>query len=120
MGIGKHVGDWEHVMLRVSNFDGELKSVYLSKHNGGTSLQGANGAGNRNDTAASNMVVDMAIVYGEVSAEYLGSEIVEPPWLNYFREWGPKISYNVAEQLKKERPTGPKVKNCWNGDEVVR
>ncbi|KAI9112856.1 hypothetical protein K1719_016173 [Acacia pycnantha] len=47
------------------------------------------------------MVVDMAIVYGEVSAEYLGSEIVEPPWLNYFREWGPKISYNVAEQLKK-------------------
>ncbi|KAI9104223.1 hypothetical protein K1719_023059 [Acacia pycnantha] len=86
-------------------------------------------------------------MYEVVSAEYLGSEIVEPPWLNYFREWGPKISYNVAEQLKKvqkwlpgklkkllenmasslpsevldqERPTGPKVKNCWNGDEVVR
>ncbi|KAI9104281.1 hypothetical protein K1719_023117 [Acacia pycnantha] len=90
------LGDWEHVMLRVSNFDGELKSVYVSKHNGGiwvdpfdlefkedgnkhvvysslhghviypkqgTSLQGANGAGIRNDSAASNMVVDMAIGY---------------------------------------------------------
>ncbi|KAI9078138.1 hypothetical protein K1719_039906 [Acacia pycnantha] len=178
--IGEHVGDWEHVTLRVSNFDGELKSVYLSEHSGGiwvdpfdlefkedgnkpvvysslhshaiypkqgTSHQGANGVGIRDDTAASNMVVDMAIGYEVVSAEYLGSEIVEALWLNYFREWGPKISYDVAEELKKvekwlpgklkkllekmvsslpsevlgqEGPTGPKVKNCWNGDEAVR
>ncbi|KAK1375109.1 DUF946 domain-containing protein [Heracleum sosnowskyi] len=33
--IGEHVADWEHVTLRVSNFDGELKSVYFSQHNKG-------------------------------------------------------------------------------------
>ncbi|KAK1373853.1 hypothetical protein POM88_030046 [Heracleum sosnowskyi] len=34
--IGEHVGDWEHVTLRISNFDGELKRVYFSQHNNGT------------------------------------------------------------------------------------
>ncbi|XP_017244722.1 hypothetical protein At1g04090 [Daucus carota subsp. sativus] len=34
--IGEHVGDWEHVTLRISNFDGELKTVYFSQHNSGT------------------------------------------------------------------------------------
>ncbi|KAI9078116.1 hypothetical protein K1719_039884 [Acacia pycnantha] len=91
--FGEDVGDWEQVTLRVSNFDGELKSVYLSEHSvgigidpfdleckedgnkpvvysslhgdamypkKGTSHQGAHGVGIRNDTAASNMVVDMA------------------------------------------------------------
>ncbi|KAI9104263.1 hypothetical protein K1719_023099 [Acacia pycnantha] len=173
--IGQHVGDWEHVTLRVSNFDGELKKVYFSQHSGGTWVdsfdlefkngnkpvvyssfhghafypkeglnpQGNNSVGLRNDTAKSNMVVDMGVGYEVVSVEYLGSEIVEPPWLNYFREWGPKISYDIAEELKKlekflpgklkkllkklpnellgeEGPTGPKVKNSWNGDEIVR
>lgn len=33
--IGEHVGDWEHVTLRVSNFNGELWSVYFSAHSGG-------------------------------------------------------------------------------------
>ncbi|KAI9078137.1 hypothetical protein K1719_039905 [Acacia pycnantha] len=125
------------VTLRVSNFDGELKSVYLSEHSGGiwvdpfdlefkedgnkpvvysslhghainpkqgTSLQGANGVGIRNDTAASNTVVDIAIGYEVVSAECLGSEMEEPPWLNYFREWGPKISYDAAPSLYKILP----------------
>ncbi|KAE8726856.1 hypothetical protein F3Y22_tig00005974pilonHSYRG00201 [Hibiscus syriacus] len=32
----KHVGDWEHVTLRVSNFNGELHRVYFSKHSGGS------------------------------------------------------------------------------------
>jgi len=27
--IGEHIGDWEHVTLRVSNFNGELKRVYF-------------------------------------------------------------------------------------------
>ncbi|XP_051119981.1 hypothetical protein At1g04090 [Andrographis paniculata] len=33
--IGEHVGDWEHYTLRLSNFDGELWSIYFSEHSGG-------------------------------------------------------------------------------------
>lgn len=33
--IGEHVGDWEHVTLRVSNFSGELVRVYFSQHSAG-------------------------------------------------------------------------------------
>ncbi|XP_068666909.1 hypothetical protein At1g04090-like [Aristolochia californica] len=33
--IGQHVGDWEHFTLRVSNFTGELWSIYFSQHSGG-------------------------------------------------------------------------------------
>ncbi|RCV13685.1 hypothetical protein SETIT_2G365500v2 [Setaria italica] len=34
--IGEHVGDWEHVTLRVSNFSGELRRMYFSQHSAGT------------------------------------------------------------------------------------
>ncbi|GAA0184727.1 hypothetical protein Leryth_018604 [Lithospermum erythrorhizon] len=30
--IGQHVGDWEHVTLRISNLNGELESVYFAQH----------------------------------------------------------------------------------------
>ncbi|XP_076934590.1 hypothetical protein At1g04090-like [Bidens hawaiensis] len=30
--IGEHVSDWEHITLRVDNFNGALKEVYLSQH----------------------------------------------------------------------------------------
>ena len=33
--IGQHVGDWEHFTLRISNFTGELWSMYFSQHSGG-------------------------------------------------------------------------------------
>ncbi|KAL0302533.1 UNVERIFIED_CONTAM: hypothetical protein Sangu_3096800 [Sesamum angustifolium] len=33
--IGEHVGDWEHVTLRISNFDGVLYKVYFAEHSGG-------------------------------------------------------------------------------------
>ncbi|KAI4364101.1 hypothetical protein MLD38_020238 [Melastoma candidum] len=33
--IGQHVGDWEHFTLRISNFTGELQSIYFSQHSGG-------------------------------------------------------------------------------------
>ncbi|KAK3020168.1 LOW QUALITY PROTEIN: hypothetical protein RJ639_003066 [Escallonia herrerae] len=39
--IGQHVGDWEHVTLRISNFNGELKSVYFSEHSGGSWINAA-------------------------------------------------------------------------------
>ncbi|XP_073220495.1 hypothetical protein At1g04090-like isoform X2 [Cicer arietinum] len=33
--IGEHIGDWEHFTLRISNFSGELWSIYYSQHSGG-------------------------------------------------------------------------------------
>ncbi|XP_051137332.1 hypothetical protein At1g04090-like [Andrographis paniculata] len=33
--IGQHVGDWEHVTLRISNFDGMLYSVFFGQHSKG-------------------------------------------------------------------------------------
>ncbi|KAK3024628.1 hypothetical protein RJ639_043252, partial [Escallonia herrerae] len=171
--IGQHVGDWEHVTLRISNFNGELRSVYFSEHSGGCwvnaselefqngnkpvayaslhghalfpkaglVLQGNGGIGIRNDMAKSKMVMNTGVRAVVVAAEYLSSPvIVEPPWLNYAREWGPKLSYDIAEEIKKvekflpgtlkrafekfikglpnevlgeEGPTGPKMKNNW-------
>ncbi|XVF77904.1 hypothetical protein PTKIN_Ptkin14bG0085200 [Pterospermum kingtungense] len=175
--IGEHVGDWEHVTLRVSNFNGELHSVFFSEHSGGSwvnaselafedgnkpctysslhghamyskpglVLQGNGGIRIRNDTAKSKILMDTGRQFSLVAAEYLGSSIMEPPWLNYFRKWGPQISYNLANEIKKvekllpgklksgfekfvkslpnevlgqEGPTGPKMKRNWNGDEV--
>lgn len=135
---GEHVGDWEHVTLRISNFNGELRKVYFSQHskgqwvdacevefqhdnrfvaysslNGhalfprpGLVMQGMRGFGIRNDAAKSDVVMDLAKGFEIVSAEYLGSEIIEPPWLNYNLIWGPK-----------EGPKGPKQKDFWIGDE---
>lgn len=34
--IGQHVGDWEHITLRINNFNGALDQVYLSQHSGGS------------------------------------------------------------------------------------
>lgn len=33
--VGQHVSDWEHFTLRISNFTGELWSIYFSQHSGG-------------------------------------------------------------------------------------
>ncbi|KAL4561427.1 hypothetical protein LXL04_033593 [Taraxacum kok-saghyz] len=33
--IGEHVSDWEHMTLRVDNFYGHLKAIYLSRHSKG-------------------------------------------------------------------------------------
>jgi hypothetical protein len=33
--VGRHVGDWEHFTLRISNFSGVLSSIYFSQHSGG-------------------------------------------------------------------------------------
>lgn len=107
-------------------------------------MQGSGNVGIRNDAAKSDNFFDTGTKYSIVSAEYLGSEIVEPPWLNYLRHWGPKIAYNSDAEVKKvegllstrlkssfqklvkmlpnevygeDGPTGPKVKGSWEGDE---
>ncbi|CAN1243320.1 Hypothetical protein At1g04090 [Linum perenne] len=112
----------------------------------GLVMLGSNNIGIRDDTAKGGMVVDTAAAFTVVAAEYLGKDgVVEPPWLNYMRKWGPKIDYNVDDELAavrkllpgklktafnkivsnlpkevlgEEGPTGPKVKASWTGDEV--
>lgn len=172
--IGEHVGDWEHVTLRVSNFDGELWRVYFGQHSGGKwvdgseieyynglnkvvcysslnghamyekpglVLQGNDVIGIRNDCGKSKLGLDFGLVFLIVD----GDE--EAYWVNYMREWGPKISYDVGDEIKKmgkklpgklkdlfekfvkslpaellgeEGPTGPKGKKSWDSDEVVK
>ncbi|KAJ4892572.1 hypothetical protein Rs2_19366 [Raphanus sativus] len=170
--VGEHVGDWEHITLRISNFNGELWRVYFSEHSGGSLveacdlefqggnkpvaysslhghamfsrpglvLQGQDGNGIRNDMGRSDKFFDTGSGY-EVIA---GQGIVEPPWLNYFRKWGPTVQHDLQktvdgiaktlpgflskkfrkltdkiphEVLEEEGPTGPKVKQSWNADE---
>ncbi|XP_074311427.1 hypothetical protein At1g04090-like [Silene latifolia] len=175
--IGEHVGDWEHVTLRISNFNGFLWKVFFAQHakgewvhasnlefldssnsfvgyaslhghatyaHPGDVLQGTEFVGIRNDTAKSDKMLDTAKDYKIISADYIRS-IIEPPWLNYAREWGPTIAYNVDDEIKKasgllpgvirkkfvkftkslpselfgeEGPTGPKMKRSWDGDEI--
>ncbi|KAK1422840.1 hypothetical protein QVD17_18129 [Tagetes erecta] len=179
--LGEHVGDWEHVTLRISNINGELNSVFFSQHswgkwvsasaleyhtgnkpmvyaslhghasypNPGCVLLGSEGTdvGVRDDTAKSDKMMDTGVRPVVIAAEYLAATaVVEPPWLNYERKWGPKIDYDVDKELNKVKsvmlwkfkkaferlvesvpkemlgedgPTGPKVKNSWNGDEGV-
>ncbi|XP_019191977.1 PREDICTED: uncharacterized protein LOC109186445 [Ipomoea nil] len=174
--IGEHVGDWEHVTLRISNFNGELKRVYFSEHSKGRwlsaaavelqdgnkpvvysslhghatysspglVLQGGKDIGIRDDMEKGDVYMDTAASFSVVSAEYLGSVVVESPWLNFAREWGPKTTYDLEKELEKverflpeklkeelekiiknipsevlgeEGPTGPKGKDNWSGDE---
>ncbi|MFS7889114.1 putative vacuolar protein sorting-associated protein [Helianthus anomalus] len=151
-----------------------LKSVYFSEHSGGTLLdasqvefekgnkpvayaslnghafyskpglvlQGNGRNGIRNDTAKGKAVMDTGVRAVVVSVNHL--TLVEPPWLNYSRKWGPKLSYDIAKEIEKvkkvlpgrlkevlerivngvpnevlgeEGPSGPKMKNNWSGDE---
>lgn len=108
-------------------------------------MQGGGEIGLKNETAKSGLVLDTGASSVEIATEYLREEAVaEPAWLNYFRQWGPKIVYQIAEEMEKvekllpgrlkeafkqfmnrlpdeilgqEGPTGPKLKDSWNGDE---
>ncbi|XP_057807588.1 hypothetical protein At1g04090-like [Salvia miltiorrhiza] len=167
--IGEHVGDWEHVTLRISNLNGELRRVYFAQHSegewvdasgvefgdgnrpvayaslhghaayrkAGLVLQGNGSIGIRNDSGKGKVFLDCGAKYVVISGG-------EGGWVNYGREWGPKISYSIDEELKKvekvlpgklksvfdkavrslpdevlgeEGPTGPKWKDSWVGDE---
>ncbi|OIW05585.1 hypothetical protein TanjilG_23371 [Lupinus angustifolius] len=132
--------------------DGNKAIVYSSKcghasyPHPGTYIQGSSklGVGIRNDAAHSSFYVDSSICYEIVAAEYLGDVVTEPQWLQFMREWGPKIVYDSKAELDKiinslprmlqcsmknllnklpvelygeEGPTGPKEKNNWLQDE---
>ncbi|KAJ8464651.1 hypothetical protein OPV22_027203 [Ensete ventricosum] len=111
----------------------------------GLVLQGDSklGIGIRNDTAKGSGI-DSGGSFEVVAAEYMGSAVAQPAWLNYMRQWGPTVSYDLANELKnvekllpknlrskleniikslpaevlgEEGPTGPKEKNNWAMDE---
>lgn len=122
------------------------KSGHASYPRPGTYLQGSSkiGIGVRNDCGRSNLYVDSSTRYQIVAAGYLGESVVEPRWLQFMREWGPKVVYSSKTELDKiikrlpfmlrfsvanffkkfpvelfgqEGATGPKEKNNWVGDE---
>ncbi|TKY67845.1 Vacuolar protein sorting-associated protein 62 [Spatholobus suberectus] len=132
--------------------EGNKAIVYSSKcghasyPHPGTYIQGSSklGIGIRNDAARSNLYVDSSIHYELVAAEYLENDVTEPQWLQFMRQWGPKIVYDTKTELDKvinalprmlrysvknlfnkfpvelygeEGPTGPKEKNNWIQDE---
>lgn len=144
-------GEWVEA-YDLDYIEGNKAGVYSSKcghasyPRPGNSLQGSSkfGIGIRNDAARSNLYVDSSIHYELVAAEYLESVVTEPQWLQFMREWGPKIVYDRKTELDKvinalprilrysvksffnklpgelygeEGPTGPKEKNNWIHDE---
>ncbi|GLJ49187.1 hypothetical protein SUGI_1037970 [Cryptomeria japonica] len=149
-------GQWINA-ADLERIEGNRIVVYASKGghatfpHAGNFLEGDRklGVGIRNDAARSKYFLDISRKYQIVAAEYLeaiGSNeiITEPPWLQYMREWGPKIVYNSRTELNRvirllpsklrstienllnnmpkelsggQGPTGPKAKDNWDGDE---
>ncbi|KAL3688009.1 hypothetical protein R1sor_014318 [Riccia sorocarpa] len=191
--IGQHVGDWEHCTLRVDNFSGEARRIYLAAHAGGKwfrpneiefvagtnraiaysarnthamyasegeNLQGDEkvGIGIRNDTSKSEFILDTNVDYEFIAVDYQGTKAealdadspqtdlfpASPLWVDFMREWGPKIEYDSKSEIDRvlkylpalfrnsvvslinklpdelggeEGPTGPKEKSSWLEDE---
>ncbi|QCD96081.1 alpha-mannosidase [Vigna unguiculata] len=135
---GEHVGDWEHVTLRVSNFNGELWKVYLSQHSGGEwvdacELEFQNG----------NRVVAYSSLHGHalfskpgvvmqgmrglgvrndaaksdaVMDMANGFQIVGAECLGSQIREAPWLNY-CMNWGPKDGPKGPKQKDSWEGDE---
>ncbi|KAL3651034.1 hypothetical protein CASFOL_007437 [Castilleja foliolosa] len=174
--IGEHVGDWEHVTLRISNFDGTLYRVYYAEHEWGSWVDsrllsyqngnkfavfaslnghasyyragtvllggGKDGVGIRDDSWWGDNVLDSGASYQVVAGD--GLVVAAPSWLGFEREWGPKLTFDFWDEVKKVEkvligplrkelnklisslpseaygevgPTGPKCKGNWDGDE---
>lgn len=98
---------------------GNKPLVYASLHghasfpHGGLVVDGKNGIGVRNDMAK-GMRMDTGGPFVLIGAEYLRpSAVVEPPWLNFAREWGPRISYNLNDLIQTIKMLLP---NNWKAD----
>ncbi|CAN8253818.1 unnamed protein product [Cochlearia groenlandica] len=126
--IGEHIGDWEHITLRISNFNGGLWRVYFSQHSGGalldtcdlefengnkpvvySSLHGhamfskaglvLQGNGGKNGIRNDMARSDKLLDCGLGYEVIAGKGVAEPPWTNYFRKWGPRVPYNIYKSL---------------------
>nr|VDD38876.1 unnamed protein product [Brassica oleracea] len=128
--IGEHVGDWEHVTLRISNFNGKLWRVYFSQHSGGTLVDACDleyvEGGNKPVIYSSlhghamfskpGLVLQGKRRYGirndmarsdkwlncGKGYEVIGGPwgVVEPAWTSYFRKWGPRVGYKIDKPIK--------------------
>ncbi|KAL3651035.1 hypothetical protein CASFOL_007438 [Castilleja foliolosa] len=120
---------------------------HASYYRGGTVLLGGDDdVGVRDDAWRSDVVMDTGGKFTVVAADGVSAaeSVVAPPWLDYGREWGPNITSDFAKDMKRVEkmligilkskfrklmtslpreiifqvgPTGPKMKNNWNGDE---
>ncbi|XP_010544519.1 PREDICTED: uncharacterized protein LOC104817144 [Tarenaya hassleriana] len=123
--IGEHIGDWEHLTLRISNFDGALRRVYFSQHSGGTWVEACDlefQGGNKPVTYSSlhghamypkpGLVLQGDNDVGIRNDTAKGKQVIdtgtayevvaeeEPPWVNYMRKWGAKIDYDINGEAK--------------------
>ncbi|KAJ4900810.1 hypothetical protein Rs2_14761 [Raphanus sativus] len=141
--IGEHVGDWEHVTLRISNFDGKLWRVYFSQHSGGTLMdacdleyvEGGNKPvvysslhghamfskpglvlqGKRRYGLRNDMARSDKLLDCGVGYEVIGGPwgVVEPPWTSYFRKWGPRKRYKIDKPINSFVKILPKFVRTW-------
>ncbi|XP_057786653.1 hypothetical protein At1g04090-like isoform X2 [Salvia miltiorrhiza] len=142
---GEHVGDWEHVTLRVSNFDGALHKVYFSQHSGGRwvdsrLLQFQSGNrfvwyASRNGHAGNYEEglylqgpgdgvgirndwarSDKVMDAGARFAVVAAEGVAEPAWLSYERKWGPTEKYDTAVEVRRVKKLLPgKLKKALEG-----
>nr|XP_023883872.1 uncharacterized protein LOC111996154 [Quercus suber]POE71120.1 hypothetical protein CFP56_27124 [Quercus suber] len=131
--------------------EGNKAAVYASRYGHafyskpGLVLDGRDGIGLRNDCEKDDLYLDTGASYTLVATEYLGSANVEPPWLNYRREWGPTVNHILKDEideilkvipkplrghfrkffyklpreiLEEEGPSSIKTKVNWDGDEI--
>nr|GMD74348.1 uncharacterized protein LOC109177326 [Ipomoea batatas] len=124
--IGEHVGDWEHLTLRISNFNGVLNKLYFSEHSGGSWVNSPNLEffnGTNKPVAYSSLnghanypkpglvlqgIGDFIGIRNDTakSAAVLDTGLrfsvaAEAAWVKYCREWGPKITYISEEDIKR-------------------
>ncbi|KAG6434562.1 hypothetical protein SASPL_106200 [Salvia splendens] len=145
--VGCHVGDWEHFTLRISNFTGELWSIYFSQHSGGewgdaSDLEFNEGNkaiiySSRNGHASyphprtyiqGNPKLGIGVRNDAASSDYFIDssrqyEVVAAEYLgDVVKEPCWNSMNNILNKLPLELygedgPTGPKEKNNWFGDE---
>ncbi|GJR10916.1 putative vacuolar protein sorting-associated protein 62 [Tanacetum coccineum] len=98
--IGERVGDWEHVTLRVNNYQGVL-NISIPTWKG----QMSSSVGLVDDAAKSDNVFDMLASpssYELVSDDNGVDYSTPPPWLDYTGRWGPKVSYKLKDPATAE------------------
>ncbi|KAE8723584.1 hypothetical protein F3Y22_tig00012370pilonHSYRG00218 [Hibiscus syriacus] len=106
--IGEQVGDWEHVTLRISNFNGELHRMYFSEHSGGKWWD-RDTEWYRKEKWGPNIRYDLVDEIKKVE------KILPVKLKSAFEKF---VNGLPNEVLGEEGPTGPKVKSNWNGDEI--
>ncbi|CAA6667297.1 unnamed protein product [Spirodela intermedia] len=130
-------GEWVEAS-KLEFHNGNKPIAYASLHGhamypaAGLYMQGSAAAGIRNDAAGGGPAMDTGERWNLVAAPHLGDAAAPspPPWLDYRRQWGPKLTYWTSGVLQKvagflpsemfgeEGPTGPRRRAAGKGREV--